>query len=356
MSNISLPILWRSLLSQFRTLPQPSHSYAGCTAIVTGANSGLGLEAARHLARLGAGRVILACRNSEKGEEARRDIEASIASSSTPDSGADAAAVPTVIEVWPVDLCSFESVRAFCERAERELDRLDVLLANAAVLSIRPPGTMVEGYERQVTTNVISTFLMVLALLPVMKRTAAKWNVESVVTVVSSDAHGWTPFGEQDEPQIFEAFRPGGLMNDRYATTKLLDLLLARELAARLDAAAQPNPEANPIIVNAVNPGLCKSNLFQDLVSFGQFVVSVGTFFVGRTIEQGSRALMAGVEGGRASHGKYVDSGVIGDPSPFVLSEKGAVVQKKVWEELMGILEGIWPGVTASVTQVPSLL
>lgn len=145
-------------------------------------------------------------------------------------------------------------------------------------------------------------------------------------------------------------------MHDRYATTKLVDLLLARELAAQLSATAQPNPEANPVIVNSVNPGLCKSNLFQDLVSFGQFVVAVGSFFVGRTIEQGSRALMAGVEGGRASHGKYVDSGVIGDPSPFVLSEKGAVVQRKVWDELMGILEGIQPGVTASVTQVPSLL
>lgn len=124
--------------------------------------------------------MILACRSTERGETAKADIEQSTAAASTADTA--------VIEVWPLDLCSFDSVRAFCRRADKELERLDVLLANAAMLTIDTV-EMAEGYEMQVTTNVLSTFLMVLMLLPLMKRTAARFNVEPAASVVASEAH-----------------------------------------------------------------------------------------------------------------------------------------------------------------------
>ncbi|KAK4043073.1 hypothetical protein C8A01DRAFT_32865 [Parachaetomium inaequale] len=339
-----LAIAWHFLERQLRPLPVPDTSYAGRTVIVTGANGGLGLEAARHFARLGAARVVLACRSTERGEAAKADIEQSLTTGTT-------TSTPTVVEVWPLDLCSFDSVRAFCRRADAELDRLDVLLANAAMLII-DGAQMAEGYEMQVTTNVISTFLMVFMLLPLMRRTAARWNVEAAVTVVVSEAHFWTRFVQKDQPRIFECFRPGGAMQERYGTTKLLDMLMAQELAARLDAASAAG--ASPIVVNTANPGLCKSSLFRNLFLVGQFLLAVGTAILGRTSEQGSRALMAAVAGGRESHGKYVDSGRVDEPSAFVLSEEGKAAQKKAWGELMEILEGIEPGVTAVVTQVPS--
>ncbi|KAL2177945.1 uncharacterized protein P884DRAFT_222463 [Thermothelomyces heterothallicus CBS 202.75] len=327
---------WHFLQAQLRPLPVPTKSYAGCTVIVTGANGGLGLEAARHFARLGAARLILACRSTERGEAAKADIESSVATS-------------TAIEVWPLDLCSFDSVRAFCRRAESELERLDVLLENAAMLSITPAG-MAEGYEMQVTTNVISTFLMVLMLLPLMKRTAAKFNVEPAVTVVGSEGHFWTRFVEKNQPRIFEAFRPGGALQERYMTTKLLDILIMQELAAQLDAASAG---ASPIVVNAANPGLCKSSLFRNVFLIGQFFLAILTFVLGHTSEQGARALLAAAAGGRKTHGKYVDCGKVDDPSPFVLSKEGKVVQKRVWDELMEILDGIEPGVSANVKQAP---
>ncbi|KAL2162674.1 hypothetical protein VTH06DRAFT_6510 [Thermothelomyces fergusii] len=332
-------VAWHFLQAQLRPIPVPTKSYAGCTVIVTGASGGLGLEAARHFARLGAARLILACRSTERGEAARADI-----------ASAAAAGASTAIEVWPLDLCSFDSVRAFCRRAEAELDRLDVLLENAAVLSITPGG-MAEGYEVQVTTNVISTFLMVLMLLPLMRRTAARFNVEPAVTVVGSEGHFWTRFVEKDQPRIFEAFRPGGAMQERYMTTKLLDILVMRELAARLDAAAAPGP--SPIVVNAANPGLCKSGLFRNVFLVARLFLAVATFAIGRTSEQGSRALLAAAAGGRETHGKYVDCGRVDDPSPFVLSKEGRAVQQRVWDELMEILDGIEPGVSANVKQPP---
>ncbi|KAL2152507.1 hypothetical protein VTH82DRAFT_5691 [Thermothelomyces myriococcoides] len=327
-----ITIAWHFLRTQLRPLPVPTKSCAGRTVIVTGANGGLGLEAARYFARLGAARLILACRSTERGEAAKAEIESSVSTS-------------TVVEVWPLDLCSFDSVRAFCRRAESELERLDVLLENAAMLAITHGG-MAEGYEVQVTTNVLSTFLMVLMLLPLMKRTAATFNVEPVVTLVGSEGHFWTRFVEKDQPRIFEAFRPGGAMQERYMTTKLLDILIMRELAAQLDAA---NAGTSPVVVNAANPGLCKSSLFRNVFLIGQFFLAIVTFVIGHTSEQGARALLAAATGGRETHGKYVDCGKVDDPSPFVMSKKGEVAQKRVWDELMEILDGIEPGVSANV-------
>ncbi|KAK7716532.1 hypothetical protein SLS64_003686 [Diaporthe eres] len=163
------------LTSQLRSLPYPETEYRGKTVVVTGANVGLGREGARHFCRLGADRVILACRDLDKGRAAGADIE-----SSTSRSG--------VVDAWQLDLGSFESVRHFCRRAETELDRLDVVVENAGVAI----GTYVEcdgGFESTIAVNVVSTFLMALLLLPALRRTAARFNVEPRLVVVSSDAH-----------------------------------------------------------------------------------------------------------------------------------------------------------------------
>lgn len=106
------------IYSQFFEHPKlPTTDCTGKTIIVTGANVGLGKEAARHFVRLNAAKVVMACRTVSKGEAARADIEAT-----TKRSG--------VIEVWPLDLENYDSIRKFVQRAET-LDRLDVVLENA---------------------------------------------------------------------------------------------------------------------------------------------------------------------------------------------------------------------------------
>src|SRR5881397_372610 len=90
----------------------------GRVAVVTGANSGLGLATARELARAGA-RVVLACRDTEKGASAARDI-----ASAAPDSQ---------VEVAALDLASLDSVRTFAERFQADHDALDLLINNAGV-------------------------------------------------------------------------------------------------------------------------------------------------------------------------------------------------------------------------------
>lgn len=140
---------------------------------MTGANVGLGFEAARHFVRLNAAQVILACRDVEKGTAAKLNIEISTKS-------------VTLIEVWEVDLASFSSVMEFCARAQ-SLPRLDVLVANAGIAT--RIFTLLEGFESTITVNVISTFLMALLLLDKLRETAMKYDKTPHLTIVTSDAH-----------------------------------------------------------------------------------------------------------------------------------------------------------------------
>lgn len=143
---------------------------------MTGANVGLGLEAARHLIRLNAAKVIIGCRSADKGARAKANLERSLGRAKD------------VVEVWPLDLSSFESVKEFCARADT-LDRLDVVVENAGVAMVSPKGTLAEGYECTITVNVISTFLMALLLLPTLRKTASRFNTRPRLVIVSSDAH-----------------------------------------------------------------------------------------------------------------------------------------------------------------------
>ena len=99
------------LSTQLKSLPYPDANFQSKTVIVTGANVGLGKEAARHFCRLGAAKVILACRDVDKGRAVQADIEASTSRSG-------------VVEVWQIDLGSFQSVKDFCHRVEVELERV----------------------------------------------------------------------------------------------------------------------------------------------------------------------------------------------------------------------------------------
>jgi retinol dehydrogenase 12 len=159
--------------SQYAKLPIPNVDLTGQTVIVTGANVGLGLETARHFARLNAARVILACRDTQKGEAARADIEAT-----TERKG--------VVVVWQVDLNSYESVMKFCAQAGN-LDRLDIVVENAGISM--PTYQLVDGVEANIRVNVISTFLMAFMLLPVLRENAAKHGITPHLVIVSSDAH-----------------------------------------------------------------------------------------------------------------------------------------------------------------------
>ncbi|KAI1633570.1 short-chain dehydrogenase [Biscogniauxia mediterranea] len=315
---------FRLLGSQFTSLPYPDTDCTGKVVIVTGANVGLGLEAARHFVRLNAAKVILGCRNVDKGEAAKADIVAS--------TGREG-----VIEVWQVDLSSFESVKEFCQRADT-LDRLDIVLENAALAT--QEYQVCEGYERQMTVDVISTFLMALLLLPALRRSATKFNVLPHLVFVVSTAHFFAVFRQRHDPSIFEALRGPADMFDRYSVVKLLDVLITRELAWETAANGKPK-----VVINMVDPGLCKSQLFRDATFPVSWIMSSLMFISGRTAEVGSRNLVAAALADESSHGGYIQDCQLREPSSFVRSQEGHEAQKKVYEELLDLLEEIEPGI-----------
>ena len=321
----------------FRTPQVPPYSFAQQTVIITGANTGLGKEAARHISRLHAARVILAVRNTTAGEAARQDIIAT--------TKIDASA----ISVWPLDLASYASVRAFASRAASELERIDVLLNNAGVALTN--WSFAEGHETTVTVNVISTFLLTLLLLPKMRATATRYSVVPRVSIVSSEVHKLTKFTQRTEPDIFAALddKTKSAMDDRYPLSKLLEVLAVRYgLGPALKNTA---PKDGTVVVNYLNPGFCKTELSRDAKGLMALQFSVMKALLGRTAEVGSRTLVAAAAAGEESQGAYMTDGVVADDevSEFVRSEEGERVGKKLWAELCAILEEIEPGVTKGV-------
>lgn len=189
------------LKSQLLTkLPIPTKSFAGQTVIVTGSNTGMGLEAARHLVRLDAARVILAVRSTAKGEAAAASIR-----SSFPERHNKPEDPESVVQVWPLDLASYASVGAFAARAAAELDRLDVLINNAGMYVYKSGFALAEGDEATVTVNVVSTLLLGLLLLPKLRETSVRLDKECVLTFTGSFVHLMTAFPEGRSENIFEA-------------------------------------------------------------------------------------------------------------------------------------------------------
>lgn len=186
----SLSFFLNFISSQLTKLPivATPEVVADGTYIVTGANTGLGYECAKHLVNLGAGRVIVAVRSLQKGHDAIAKIRSETGR-------ADAG------EAWELDLTSFDSVEAFARKLDT-LDRLDALVENAAVLL--PTFSLAEGLETTLAVNVVSTMLLAVRALPKLHETAQKFGRSPRLAVVGSEL-GFTNarYVENTESNVF---------------------------------------------------------------------------------------------------------------------------------------------------------
>lgn len=299
----------------FVTPPEPVVSFAGKTVIVTGANSGLGLEASRHFYRLGAAKVIVAVRTVSKGQQAKEDILESVKLRN--DAGA--------VDVWQLDMASTQSVLAFADRVKGELSRVDAVVLNAGVNNTTFQA--VEGYEAAVQINVLNTFLLALLLLPKLNVTkAAFMDTEPHMTVVSSEAHRLTKFSEINAPNVYYKMNEESAFEQqpRYQATKLIEVLLVRELVARLRKTA-----SNDVIINAVNPGLCASKLgFGD--SKPPLILRALRQVLHRKLEIGARCYVLAAAAPATSNGEFISDGKNQDAEAWIYTDLGQKVQTKV--------------------------
>ena len=202
---------------------------AGRTVVITGANSGIGYEAARALARHGA-RTILACRTMAKAEAAATAIR---------QEWADAA-----VEPMALDLASLASVREFADEFSRRYDALHALINNAGVMAL-PYRQTADGFEMQFGTNHLGHFALTGLLLERLIGTPGA----RAVTVSSGLHHrGRIRFDDLQSARSYGKWQA-------YAQSKLANLLFAHELQRRLAAAG-----AAAISV-ACHPGYAATNL-----------------------------------------------------------------------------------------------
>lgn len=291
----------------------------GKTVVVTGGNSGIGLEAARELARKGAN-VVLACRDPNRAkaaeDEIRRDAPGAQASS------------------LRLDLASLDSVRQFAKEFSASHPKLDVLCNNAGVMAL-PYRRTADGFEMQFGTNHLGHFALTGLLLEKLLATPG-----ARVVNVSSGAHraGRIRF---DDLQWERGYRKWLA----YGQSKLANLLFAFELQRRLDAA-----DAGAISV-ACHPGYAATNLQaagpkMQGSSFLESVMDLGNRLFSQSAAMGALPTLYAASAPDVRGGTYIGPDSIGElwGNPKVVGHSSAAgdttTAKKLWdvsEELTGV-------------------
>ena len=300
----------------------PDHT--GKLALVTGATGGLGFETALELARAGA-EVILAARNSAKGAEALRRIQAS--------------APRAKVRFAQVDLASLESVAAFAGRLLAEGRAIDILINNAAVMALPKRQTTQNGFEMQLGTNYLSHFALTGRILPLIQASSSPRVVQ-----VSSGAHR---MGKNkidfDDLQSERNYSPW----NAYCQSKLAMLMFALELQRRSDAngwnlrsnAAHPGYARTDLIVNGPGENSLQSRLGK----------AIGRFLSQSAADGALPQLYAATDPEAQPAGYYGPRDRFEMRGPVVNAVIGRAAQDKaaaqrLWEVSEQLTGVIWPG------------
>ena len=274
----------------------------GKVVVITGANTGIGKETARDLVRRGA-EVHMLCRDEEKGETAKRDIES--------ETGGE-------VFVHKIDLASLESVRECARELVDQLDKIDILVNNAGVMAT-PERRTKEGFELQFGTNHVGHFLLTTELLPLLRRAG-----NARVVVVSSSAHAMGPIQFDD---LNWRSRPYSSLA-AYGQSKLANILFAKELARRESLLG------SGVTTYSVHPGIVRTELSRHVKeTFGTAFFILAQLFLPlyKTVENGAQtSICCAVDTGlQGQTGKYYKDCQEAINSPEADNMEDA---KKLWE------------------------
>ena len=291
-------------------------SQQGRRVLITGANSGIGFEAALELARQGA-EVILPARSESKANDAIARIHREVP---------NAKLTPAIL-----DLASLASIRQFAAFIDAKFpgQSLDLLINNAGVMAVPTRELTVDGYERQFATNYLGPFALTALLFPHLK---PKPGTRIVTVACGVSNQGKIEF---DNLQSERVYKP---MFGAYSQSKLADLIFQLELQRRLTAAG------SPIVSTGGHPGYAITNL-QTTGPQGQmpFIMRLGTMILKPLASQDAAhgalpTLFAATSPTATPGGYYGPSGfqeLKGYPVPAKIapSAKDLALAKRLWSE-----------------------
>lgn len=270
--------------------PAPNTSLSGKTAIITGGNTGLGYEAGLQLLGLRLSRLILAVRSLEKGEAAAAKLRQLNPKAS--------------VEVWQLDMSSYESIQAFARQVENQLSRIDIVILNAGLIKLNFTTVKSTGHQETVQVNYLSTMLLAVLLLPILKAKGPPGGQPAHLTIVSAALTLAAKFPNRESNPLLPSFDDPKTFDssEHYNSSKLLAHMFLSELVDYVSA--------DDVIVNLADPAWCKGTEF---VRDATGVVKVGAklfaALTGRTQQVGASCYVdAVVNKGKESHGCFLMS------------------------------------------------
>ncbi|CAG7562015.1 unnamed protein product, partial [Fusarium equiseti] len=307
--------------SQFTT-PQPTPKdldLSGQTAIITGANNGIGFACAQLLLQRGLSHLIIAVRSDTKGRDALEQLRP--------------VAPDAKIEVWKLDMGSYLSISDFVKRCET-LPRIDFVILNAGMGNQYFQTNESTGHEETMQVNFLSTMYLSVLILPILK-TKAPPSKPGRLTIVNSGTSMYCELPEAKSDSLIAALDKESNYDgmNQYGKSKLLGQLFVDRLARYI------NP--NDVIINLVDPGLTKdTGLGKDATGLAKIIMTIFSKLIGRTKEQAASTYVdAAVLKGDETHGSYIMDWRIYPFGKYYYSEECRNVQDRLWKEMMDEFE-----------------
>lgn len=293
-SPLTVPFRKVFVENQFKATPQWPAKNADLSdkvAIITGSNQGLGFESARQMLSYKLGRLIIAVRSVEKGEAAATKLR-----SLEPKSKA-------IIEVWKLDMNSYESIQAFAKRVDTQLVQLDIAILNAGLMRLKFGTVQSTGHEETMQVNYLSTALLGILLLPILKN-KSQGGPGRLTIVNAALSLTVTKLPNSKAPRILSSFDDSSAFSyhDRYNESKVLAHMFLWKLVDFVSA--------DDVIVNLVCPGWVKgTGLARDFPGVVQILGKAVEAIAARSHKVGaSTYLDATINKGKESHGTFLMS------------------------------------------------
>ncbi|KAL3262864.1 hypothetical protein ABHI18_002372 [Aspergillus niger] len=300
--------------------PPATTNLSGQVAIITGGNTGLGFECAFQLLSLQLSHLILAVRSLEKGEAAAAKLRA-INPTST-------------IDVWPLDMSSYDSIQSFAKRVENNLSRLDIAILNAGVRQAQFTTNPSTGHEETIQVNYLSTMLLAILLLPSLRDKSPK-GVPGRLTIVSAALSLLPSLPNVKDAPLLKLFdRPDTYdANGIYCMSKLLAHAFLYKLVEYVGA--------DDVIVNLADPAFVKgTDLSRDSPGLAKAGLAVFGVLTGRTVKVGASTFIdAAVLKGKESHGCFLMSWKIEPFNASLYTPEGKQSIEQLWQETMDELD-----------------